>query len=202
MRILLSSLLVFAILGCASYPKKKGYEFAEIVKSETLNPYFSNALKDYVYKAKIETFDRTFGGIFIIKKIGPSHHRTVFTTEIGNTLFDFSFHGDGFKVNRILKEIDRKILVNILKRDFTTLFSNPSQILQTFKNNKDIIFETKILSKKHYFYHAADQLRAIVRTGSGKEKVVFEFSEIEQDFARKIKIIHKTFPLTITLNGI
>ncbi len=202
MRILLSSLFAFVFLGCVSYPKKNGFESIETIRKETLNPYFSDVSKDYVYKAKIEAFDKTFGGLFIVKKIGQAHHRIVFTTEIGNTLFDFTLQGNDFKVNRILKEMDRQLLVNILKRDFKTLLEEHPRVLQTFKDKEDIVYATKILSKKHYFYQKEGQLIRIARVGSGKEKVVIHFSEIQEDLAGKIQILHKTFPLNITLNGI
>ncbi len=202
MRILLSSLFVFILVGCASYPKKNGFQSVETVQKKTLNPYFSDTSKDYVYKAKIEAFDKSFGGLLIVKKIGPAHHRIVFTTEMGNTLFDFSLQGDDFKVNRILKEMDRKILINVLKRDFKTLIAEHPPVMRTFKNGKDIVTETKILSKKHYFYHTEGQLNTIARVKGSKEKVMFLFSETKNSMAGKVQILHKTFPLTITLIGI
>jgi len=199
MRILLSSLLAVMLIGCASYPKKNGFESVETIQKESLNPYFSDVSKDYVYKAKIEAFDKTFGGLFIVKKLGTQHHRVVFTTEIGNTLFDFTFQEDDFKVNRILKEMNRKLLINILKSDFKTLLEEHPQVLQTFKNKEDFVYTAKIRSKKHYFYHSEDALQKIARVGSGKEKAIFSFSEIRNDLAGKIQILHKTLPLTITL---
>lgn len=202
MRLLLSSFLAIVLIGCATYPKKNGFESIENAPKKNLNPYFSDVSKDYVYKAKVEAFDKTFGGLFIVKKLGPQHHRVVFTTEIGNTLFDFTFQKDDFKVNRILKEMDRKLLINILKRDFKALFSAHPPVLQTFKNKEDFMYAVKIISKKHYFYRTDDSLQKIARVGSGKEKVIFSFSEIKNDLAGKIRISHKTFPLTITLTQI
>ncbi|KKN17362.1 hypothetical protein LCGC14_0966580 [marine sediment metagenome] len=174
----------------------------ETLQETSLNPYFANDSTDYVYKANIEAFGKTFGGLFIVKKLGTNHHRTVFTTEIGNTLFDFTFQEDDFKINRILKEMDRKLLINILKKDFKTLLEESPQILQTFKHNDDIVYGAKIGSKKHYFYLDHAVLQKIIRTGGGKEKVAFLFSKIEKNYANKIQIVHNTIPLTITLSGI
>lgn len=202
MRIFLSSLFALVFVGCASYPKKNGFESVKPVQEETFNPYFSDVSKDYVYKAKIEAFNKTFGGLFIVKKLGPAHHRIVFTTEMGNTIFDFTFQGDDFKVNRILKEMDRKILINILKRDFKTLITEHIPVSQTFTDKGDIVYAAKILSKKHYFYHTEGLLNKIIRVGNGKEKVNFIFSGIEEDLAGKIEILHNTVPLTLTLNRI
>lgn len=202
MRILLSSIFAFLFAGCASYPKKNGFESVNTVQEEIFNPYFSHVSKDYVYKAKIEAFDKTFGGLFIVKKLGPAHHRIVFTTEMGNTIFDFTFQGNDFKVNRILNEMDRKLLISILKRDFKTLITEHIPVSQTFTDKGDIVYATKILSKKHYFYRIEGSLKKIIRVGMGNEKVSFIFSEMQEDLAGKIEILHKAFPLTITLNRI
>ena len=202
MRILLSSLVAFVCIACASYPKIKGFEAVENIPVQPLNPYFSDIAKDYVYKAKVKAFDNTFGGLLILKKLGPKHHRIVFTTELGNTLFDFSFQNDGFRVNRIVKEMDRTLLISILKRDFAALIAERPPVLQTFTNNGNRVYATDILSKKHYFYRSEKQLDKIVRIRHAKEKVVFLFSETEPGRAGKIEIVHTGFPLTITLNGI
>lgn len=224
MRSLCSSFLALLLVGCASYPVKQGFQPLEPVSSdqvnagkslpattrtsvasapsEVMNPYFSDTSKDYVYKAKIDAFDTSFGGLLIIKKLGPAHHRIVFTTEMGNTIFDFTFKEDDFKVNRIINKMDRKILINILKRDFKVLIEEHPEVLKTFTNEKDIVRETKILSKKHYFYFAGTRLHKIVRAGNGKEKVVFLFSEIKDGLAENVGILHKTIPLTITLKSI
>ncbi len=202
MRILLPSLFVFLLLGCASYAKKNGLQSIETIPKKILNPYFSDISKDYVYKAKIEAFDKTFGGLFIVKKLAPSHHRLVFTTELGNTIFDFTFQGEDFKINRILKEMDRQLLIKILKRDFKALIEERPQILRTFKRKGDTIYTTKILSKKHYFYYTKGHLNTIARVKHGKEKVVILFSKIKNSMSEEVEISHKTFPLTIKLNGI
>ncbi|MDT7828602.1 hypothetical protein RQM65_07995 [Pricia sp. S334] len=202
MRILISSLIAFACIACASYPKKNGFEAVENIAIKVLNPYFSDRAKDYVYKAKVEAFDKTFGGLLILKKLGINHHRIVFTTEMGNTLFDFSFQNGGFRVNRIVKEMDRKILISILKKDFAALIVEQPPVLQTFIDNDNRVYATDILSKKHYFYRSEGQLDKIVRVKNAKEKVVFLFSETEVHRAGKIEILHSGFPLAITLIGI
>ena len=109
MRYLLSSILLILCFSCVSYPKKKGFTETSSQQKNITNPYFSNASKDYVYKANIEAFGNSFSGLLIIKKLGNEHHRIAFTTEMGNKIFDFSFQGADFEVNHILKKMDKKI---------------------------------------------------------------------------------------------
>src|SRR5690606_7251474 len=123
--------------------------------------------KDYVYKARIMVQKKEFGGLFIVKKLGPDRHRVVFTTEMGNKILDFSFDGDRFIVNYLLEEMDKRILVNILKRDFKALITEDLGISRAFKKNNLKIFEAKNDRKKYYYFYNNDQLEKIIRT-SGK----------------------------------
>ncbi|MFS4466562.1 hypothetical protein [Maribacter sp. 2210JD10-5] len=179
-----------------------GFEKTETFQTKILNPYFSNTDEDYVYKAKINVFKKTFGGILIIKKIEHNAHRVVFTTEMGNSLFDFSFEGNDFKVNRILKEMDKKILIDVLQNDFKALITENPKIIASFSNGKDDLVQTQIKKKTHFYKLEEQKLLKITRTGSQKEKVVFSFSEINDDIANQIEIAHKNFALNIQLNAI
>lgn len=189
------------LISCASYPKKQGFVISKIRQENVVNPYFSDHAIDYVYKASISVFDTNFGGILIIKKIEKDHHRVVFTTEMGNTLFDFSFQGDNFKVNRIVKKLNKKLLINILKKDFNSLIHENNTIVNTYNCDETTIFETQLKNQKGYFYFNQKQLTKLVRA-KNKEKVIINFFEVEDQIAKKIEIIHKNSDLTIFLKFI
>ena len=78
---------------------------------------------DYVYKAKIDVYGRYFGGILILKKVDENSHRVVFTTEFGSKIFDFLYEGDTFTKNFMIDDLDKKIIVNTLRKDFKILIS-------------------------------------------------------------------------------
>lgn len=201
MRILLSSLL-FLFVGCASYPTKKGFSPTSTATQEPVNPYFSDSSKDYVYKAQIEAFGKNFGGILAIKKLGNAHHRLVFTTQMGNTIFDFTFIKDKFKVNKVLKELDRKILINILKRDFSALLLENPKIEKTFEKEAKMLQNGFVLNKKHYYLSENDQLVKIIRVRNSIEKVVIQFQQVSENIAKDILIAHKNIKLKINLKSI
>ena len=188
------------ILGCGSYPKKNNFQKTEVL-SQISNPYFANPNQDYVYKANIDVFDKTFGGIFIVKKTGNQQHRIVFTTEMGNKLFDFSFDKNSFKVNYILDDLNKNILINILKKDFKVLITENLNASETYKLNSETIKKTT-LDKKTYYYFEAPEIQKIVRTKNGNEKVRFLFTEISDNIAQQIQIIHSNIKLKITLKSI
>jgi len=178
-----------------------GYTKASSSTLEILNPYFANTEKDYVYKARIKAFKNEFGGILALKKIDPKSHRIVFTTEMGNTIFDFSFLGSEFKVNKILKELDRKILIAILKRDILALIQERTEANAAFVNNGNILIATKIKGKSHYYKYQDKLLKKIARVSNQKEKVIFTFSEISDNIVQNIEIQHKNIDLTISLKA-
>lgn len=201
MRFLLIS-ICFLVVSCGSYSKKQGFNpkmpSTEIIK----NPYFSNTDIDYIYKASIHVYNRDFSGLLIIKKINEQEHRVVFTTEMGNKLFDFTFTENHFQVNYILDKLNRKMLINVLKNDFKVLVSDNLQVINTFSEANTNVFETSIYNKNHYYYFENKQLTQVVRTKNGKAKVQFLFSEINNHLADQIDIKHHNIKLDITLQSI
>lgn len=167
-----------------------------------MNPYFSDISKDYVYKAKIDAFDKSFGGLFIVKKLEDNHHRIVFTTEMGNTIFDFSLFKNMLKVNRIPEQMDKKIVVRMLRNDFEALISETPIIKSAFTKDGETIFESELNKGKQYYFTDDQQLQKIERVGHGKVKTVILFSDIKDDKADYIKISHKNFDLMIELKAI
>lgn len=201
MRFLLISLYFF-VVSCGSYPKKHNFKLNDSVSKSIENPYFSDLRKDYVYKASIKVYDKNYGGLLIIKKIEENNHRVVFTTEMGNKLFDFTFTEDAFKVNFILDELNKKMLINILKKDFKVLvFDNPI-VSNSYSNKDNRVFETTIYKKKHYYYFNGNQLTQVIRTKNGKENIRFLYSEINKHLADQIEIKHSNIKLEIKLKSI
>lgn len=200
MRFLIIS-LCFLWVGCASYSKKQGFEEIRNSQGVLSNPYFSDTDKDYVYKANIDVYNKSFSGLLIIKKIDDNNHRIAFTTEMGNKLFDFSFIEDTFKINYILEDLNKKILINILKKDFKVLVTENIKVSKTFKDSETVVVETDI-AKHKYFVFTNDTLYKIVRIGNTKEKVIFMFKEISNNIADRITITHNNIKLKITLKSI
>lgn len=200
MRYLIISCLLF-VVSCASYSKKNQLTEQTTNQEIIINPYFSDTNQDYVYKASIDVYDNTFGGLLIIKKIKDQNHRVVFTTEMGKKLFDFTITETDFKVNYILDELNKKLLINLLKADFKALVQEQNPISKSFTKDNFKIYQASISSKKH-FYFVSEQLDQIVRTGYQKEKVHFLFSDISNTIANQIKIKHDNIKLEINLKSI
>ena len=201
MRFLILSLCLF-IVACGSYPKKAGLIPTNLEVQTVSNPYFSDLAKDYVYKAQIEVYGNSFGGLFIVKKIEENHHRVAFTTEMGNKLFDFTFNGDDFKVNYIMEDLNKKMFINILKEDFSALIKEQLPVTEAYQNGNHTIYKTSILDQPYFYFIQNETLDKIVKAKAGKEKTSFLFQEISDNIADQITIKHQSIKLIIQLKSI
>lgn len=179
----------------------EGWVTTEINKNIVENNYFSDSNTDYIYKAKINVYNHKFGGIIIIKQLGNQKHRVVFTTEFGNKLFDFLYEGEEFTKNFIVEELDKKLIVNTLRKDFKLLISEKTAVIEQYLIEDYEVFKTSMDKRTNFYFinkktHTLDK---IVNTTKSKEKVAVLFTEIEGDVANKIEISHHNINLQIEL---
>lgn len=200
-RFLAISFLAILVLGACSLKTTEGLRQVPFSKSEVKNPYFSNPEIDYVYKAKITVYNKNFGGILIIKKIGSENHRIVFTTEFGSKIFDFQFDGDTFTKLFLAEDLDKKFIVKILEDDFRLLVKESAKVLAVYESKEDRIYKTQSEDKFNFYFlkNEGETLQKIVNTSKTKEKVEIDFTIFEENIAESIAIKHRNIKLTIAL---
>jgi hypothetical protein len=199
-RYLLISAFLYLFLSCKSYqiPYAVG---VENTTSIVQNQYFLEESIDYVYKTHIEIYGNQLSGIFITKRLNDSLHRMVLTTDFGNKLLDFEISENSFKLNFIVNNLNKKIIINTLKNDFRTLLQVNHNVMKTYKTKNEIIYQTK---NKLYFYNdlITNNLNKIIKTNKRKERVIFTFHSKKPSFAENITIQHKNIKLKIEFNQI
>ena len=202
-RLLLISAIFFQLVSCKPYQVQDAVDKQTSIK-EFKNPYFDNPEIDYVYKAQIEVYGNKIGGIFVAKKISDSIHRVVFTTEFGNKLMDFELSDNEFKINYVIEQLDKKIVLNTLEEDFRLLLKLNHQINQAYEDSLSNVYKSNNNKRFVYFFvnKIDNKLVKLVSTSKYKEKVVFEFESKNTTFAEIIKINHKNIKLKIELNQI
>lgn len=199
---LLISLSTLLVTSCA-VKTVHGYVKTPAVSQNYTAGYFSDTGTDYVYKANVAVYGREFGGIFIVKKTGAGTHRAVFTTEFGNKLFDFEISGNSFKVNYILGELNRKMIVNTLKKDFMILLKEAHHIDEQYQKGELAVYRSKSGSRHNYlFIDEQERLVKLVHATKAKEKIVFTYEPASDTLAQNITIAHKDIKLTIQLSNI
>lgn len=198
--LIINCFLALVFVSCGSVTKN--YTPKKLDKTSYEVPYFSDSKTDYVYKTNITVYGNEISGIFIAKKINDTTHRIVFTTEFGNKLMDFEISDTDFKINSIVSELDRKILINTLKEDFRLLLKKDYQIQEQFENDSAEIYKSKDGKRDNYLFISKKyhRLEKIVHSSQTKEKFTLTFSSENNIFAEKIQIIHQNIKLKIELN--
>lgn len=198
--LIINCFLAIILISCGSVTKN--YTPKKLDKTSYEVPYFKDSKTDYVYKANITVYGHDLTGIFIAKKINDTIHRVVFTTEFGNKLLDFEISEKDFKVNSIVSELDRKILVNTLREDFRLLLKKEYQIQEQFENESDNIYKSADGKRDNYLFISKKdrKLEKVINSSKTKEKVTLLFKSENDIFAEKIEIIHQNIKLKIELN--
>ncbi|MDR7369727.1 hypothetical protein [Flavobacterium aquidurense] len=198
--LLINCILAMVLVSCGSVTKN--YTPKKLDKTVIEVPYFKDSKTDYVYKTNIKVYGHEMSGIFIAKKINDTTHRVVFTTEFGNKLLDFEISETTFKVNSIVSELDKKILINTLKEDFRLLLKKDYLIQEQFENESDNIYKSADGNRDNYlFISKKDQkLEKVVHSSKTKEKITLTFDSENNIFAEKIQINHQNIKLNIALN--
>ncbi len=202
MRFLLINLAGLLLLSSCSLKTYEGLRTTLLMRNEVRNSYFANSNTDYVYKAKIDVYGNYFGGILIIKKVNTNSHRVVFTTEFGSKIFDFLYEGDTFTKNFVIDDLDKKLLVNTLRKDFKLLITENAKVVSQFVSEDYDVFKAESQNRLnfYYFYNEGKSLDKIIHTSRYKKKITFIFHSDTPDVAQKIEIDHSNIKLKIELN--
>jgi len=197
---LINCFLAIVLISCGSVTKN--YTPKKLDKTSYEVSYFSEPKTDYVYKTNITVYGHEMSGIFIAKKINDTTHRVVFTTEFGNKLFDFEISEKSFKVNSIVSELDKKILINTLKEDFRLLLKKDYLLQEQFENETENIYKSEDGDRDNYLFISKKEkkLEKVVRSSKTKEKITITFTLENDIFAKKVVILHQNIKLKIELN--
>lgn len=195
----LYSLIFLLFLSCKTY---KLTDVKPVSNSEKTveNLYFSSN-EDYVYKCQMDIYKNHVSGILIIKKIKETTHRVVLTSDFGNKLIDFEVSENDFKLNYVLPDLDKKIVINFLKNDFQELLRQKYPVNESFENENSKIYLSKIEKKNYYlfFNKENDLLKQIIYTKNNKEKIDFSFDAKKHIFADSLNLQHKDLKINIKL---
>ncbi|OHT46451.1 hypothetical protein [Flavobacterium tructae] len=198
--LIINCFLAIVLVSCGAVTKN--YTPKKLDRTSYQVPYFADSKTDYVYKTNITVYGHEMSGIFIAKKINDTTHRIVFTTEFGNKLMDFEISETDFKINSIVSELDRKILISTLREDFRLLLKKDYIFQQQFENESADIYKSQDGKRDNYlFISKKDQkLEKVVQSSKTKEKFTLTFSSENNIFAEKILINHQNIKLKIELN--
>ncbi|KFF09557.1 hypothetical protein [Chryseobacterium luteum] len=193
------SLFVLLFVSCKSYQLTDAKTVQSSEKTVE-NLYFSSG-EDYVYKCQMDIYKNHVSGILIIKKLNENTHRVAMTSDFGNKLIDFEISENNFKLNYVLPDMDKKIVINFLRDDFRELLKKQYPVNESFENDRFKIYLSKADNKAYYLFFNKENglLKNIIYTRNNKEKIDFTFEAKKHIFADSLSLQHKDFKINIKL---
>jgi len=151
----------------------------------------------------MDIYNNHVSGILIVKKIREHTHRIVFTSDFGNKLIDFEISENDFKLNYVLPDLDKKIVIGFLKNDFQRLLKKKYLATGKVENDSSITYVAE-LDKKNYSYLVFNKgknnlLQSISFRKKNKEKILYIFDGKKPTFAETIEIQHQDYKINIKL---
>ncbi len=172
-------------------------------KEKTVDYYTPDYLLDFKensFKISIEAFGNHLGGILVAKRLAENHYRFAIINEFGGKLMDFEIQNRKLKLNYAIDELNRKIILNLLEKDFALLFSENNLIEKEFIIQESVVLKSSnFIQNKDLYYYLKDQSLDSILLAKNKEKVRINLKNTEQSFPQ-IEIIHTKIPIKIYLH--
>ncbi len=178
----LISVITFTLFLSSCYPGLKGgvrYSESPFAKGEKIMLYDtlpSVSTFDFVLSHK----GKDVSGMLIIVVSESNHRRIIMTTHFGMTLMDFELTESALKLNYSIEQLNRKRILNLLKRDFETLF-NPYA-------GRGVKF----------LFGSESRINALKR-GRGITATIMKFSDFSDGYPNQIFMDHPGLKLSIKL---
>lgn len=196
----------FFALSCqtpkALAPLEKGQQIT--VSKKDFKPVFKDKATSFLFKTTL-TFGKNIqqGGLLALKKSSDQHYRAIFMTKFGLTLFDFEFGAQGFVVHKALEQVNKPILLQVIRQDLELLLARDmvGQAAQVFEKghliNKKRILKIRQKGKPLFYVQGLHRrLTAIYRARA----VSIQLSKYILGVPRSIDIQHHKVPLRLQLS--
>ncbi len=203
MRYLPFSILLVLLHGCIS-------EYSHLQASEPdpmcaarISPLH---IETSWYSASVDVLNKHISGLLLLKNMPDSSRRIVFTNEAGVTFFDFGFSDGIFKVHSVISQLDKKPVIQTLRRDFELILGVPFQkgIYQRFTAGDEVYFGVAQKKETAYFITGKDcaSLQRLEWGGARKIQVTVRMPGSGYPSPDTIAVEHYTFNMQIKLTRI
>ncbi|EHO15538.1 hypothetical protein [Myroides odoratimimus] len=200
-RVLLISLCAFLAVSCKSIKLDYIYTDNFITQESVIeNSYFATLGEEHIFRANMTVFKHELSGLLVVKRMDENQHRVVMTSDFGNTLFDFSIYSDRYVVNYVMSDIDKKLILNILAKDFQLFTAVQLPVKKLSLREDDTVFLGRYnkLETVVFWDNALGRVSRLVYGTPKKAKVSYNYVQSEHD-KPILSIEHYNFPMRIKL---
>ncbi|MBX2965383.1 MAG: hypothetical protein KF845_04495 [Cyclobacteriaceae bacterium] len=200
MKYFLFSISVVLLSACTSYYKTMQPIAVNTTCSDTIKP---PGIASAWFSISVDVMGKHISGLLLIKEMPDQFTRIVFTNEVGVTFFDFEFDRNGkFAVKKIISQLDRKPVLETLRKDFYLLLGFPFQDeMQAWQHGDKLYFGVKEQSEQFYFTTSSGctSLHSAEIGSARKRKVSVTFEGEDMRHPEQVRITHFTFDMTLEL---
>jgi hypothetical protein len=189
------------VAGCASDYKTLRSVVPDLPCINKLKP---RGLDTSWYNTSIDVVGKHISGLLLIKNMPDSSTRIVFTNEAGVKFLDFEFTASNeFKVHHIIKQLNKKPVIRLLRNDFALMLGHPfeTNTWRAWQTQEHLLYGVSQKNEKHYFITDKDcaSLQRI-ESGSGRKRMVsLVLSGDDHQRPDSIQLQHHTFAMQIKL---
>src|SRR5258708_8691675 len=149
--LLISGLIIQ--LGCVSAYKNLQPATGDPNSLQRFKPVITTAL----YKIDVNVIGKYLSGLLLLKTMPDSSIRMVFSNEMGFKFFDFQFASGGrFKVNYIIKKMNKKPVIKTLRKDFELLLMQSLDPSTAYIRKVSSLLYYVFPQSNGFYYHITD----------------------------------------------
>lgn len=166
----------------------------------------------FYHQEKVQVFDTGIrfrkyyaSGLLVIKPEANEQYRIVMTSKLGSKIFDFNLGKEEFVVNFIIEPLNKKLLLNVLKKDLqllTNSYLKPDKLVAlTDTTSESTVYRIKAeKAYRHFEYdNSSGHLTKIERGSKRKARTVVDLSDYKNGLHNRIELKHLQFKLELTL---
>ncbi len=147
-----------------------------------------------LYQVNMQYKENGFSSLLVIKSEGPEKYHLVFMTQFGLKLMEFILEDEKMEVIQVIEWMDRKILLNVIKKDLNLILFPELNNDKVLRKNETII-KVKTGKYKH-FIKCEDDVYSIEKTRK-RNRVDVHFGSYKTTVPEDIKLEHRVIKLTM-----
>lgn len=108
-----------------------------------LMPAFDSLAAPMYFTADVAFKDNSLSGMLALSQEGDKSYRIVMMTTFGMQIFDFSLSKDSFIVHSCMEQLNKKVVLNLLRDDFRSIL-----MLDVPEQFKGLLYQSSVNSQR------------------------------------------------------
>lgn len=175
------------------------------IAKKQLTSIFYGQEKAQVFDTGIRFRDFYVSGLLVVKAEEKERYRIVMTSKLGSKIFDFNLGKEHFEVNDCIEQLNRKIVLNILKKDLRLLTNSylepENKVVLADTLRQSTVYRIKAAKAFRHFHYdnITGHLMKIERGSKRKARTVVDIGDYKNGLPNRIDLKHLQIKLELSL---